>query len=115
MMLDAQGATVAHNAAAEGVRYRRHTNYAGACNWCLTMATRGAVDPSAASAVRGHDNCRCRPVPERLGTKYTVPAMVREAEDRYVTARGQLEAEGVASPLLNNIVKRMDTVPTAGD
>lgn len=106
-VLDAQRATVAHNAAAERVRYRRHTNYAGACNWCLTMATRGAVYTSAASAVRGHDNCKCIAVPERQGTKYTVPTMVRDAEVKYAEASRQLAAEGV-SPTLDNIIKRMD-------
>ena len=111
-ILDAQRATVAHNAAAEGVRYRRHTNYAGACNWCLTMATRGAVYTSAASAVRGHDNCRCIAVPERSGSSYAVPAMVRDAEVRYVEARRQLEAEG--SPIsLDAIVQRMGSLASA--
>lgn len=108
MVYDAQRETVAFNAATEGVRYRRHCNYAGACNWCLTMATRGAVYRSAASAVRGHDNCRCIAVPERRGTTYTVPAMVRAAEKRYAAARKQLQDEGVDSPSLDSIVKRMD-------
>ena len=106
VMLDAQRATVASNAAAEGVRYRRRTNYAGACDWCLVMATRGAVYTSAASAVRGHDNCRCLAIPERPGTSYTTPAMVRDAEQRYITARKELEAEGIV-PTLDSIVKRM--------
>lgn len=106
-VVDAQRATVAHNAAAEGVRYRRHTNYAGACNWCLTMATRGAIYATATSAVKGHDNCKCIAVPERKGTSYTVPAMVRDAEANYVQARRQLVNEGT-SPTLDSIVKRMD-------
>lgn len=109
-VIDAQRATVAHNAAAEGVRYRRHCNYAGACNWCLTMATRGAIYKTAASAIRGHDNCRCLAVPERRGTEYTVPAMVREAEKRYAAARTQLQADGVEVPSLDAIVKRMDAL-----
>lgn len=108
-VVDAQRATVAHNAAAEGVRYRRHTNYAGACNWCLTMATRGAIYKTAISAVKGHDNCKCIAVPERKGTSYTVPAMVRGAEKRYVAARKQLTAEG-AAPTLDEIVRRMDAI-----
>lgn len=108
-VVDAQRATVAHNAAAEGVRYRRHTNYAGACNWCLTTATRGAIYKTAVSAVKGHDNCKCIAVPERNATTYTMPAMVRDAEKRYVAARKQLIAEG-ASPTLNDIVRRMNAV-----
>ncbi len=106
-VVDAQRTTVAHNAAAEGVRYRRHTNYAGACNWCLTMATRGAIYKTATSAVKGHDNCKCIAVPERKGTSYTVPAMVRDAEDRYAEAGRQLKAEG-KRVTLNAIVARMD-------
>ena len=70
------------------------------------MATRGAVYTSAASAVRGHDNCRCLAIPERPGTSYTTPAMVRDAEQRYITARKELEAEGIV-PTLDSIVKRM--------
>ncbi|WP_425003871.1 hypothetical protein [Mycolicibacterium sp. S3B2] len=107
VMLDAQRATVASNAAAEGVRYRRHTNYAGACNWCLVMATRGAIYASATSAVRGHDNCRCIAVPERPGSTYAVPVMVRDAEVRYVEARRQLEATSLTTNL-NEILRRMD-------
>lgn len=64
----------------EGIRYRRHTSYAGVCNWCLTMATREAIYKTATSAVKGHDNCKCIAVPERKGTSYTMPAMVRDAE-----------------------------------
>ena len=108
-VLDAQRATVAHNAAAEGVRYRRHTNYAGACDWCLVMATRGAIYTSTASAVRGHDNCRCIAVPERSGSSYETPAMVLDAEARYAEARRQLEAEGSPTSL-DAIVKRMDAM-----
>ncbi|SBS79292.1 putative Gp5 [uncultured Mycobacterium sp.] len=106
-VLDAQRATVAHNAAAEGIRYRRHTNYAGACNWCLVMASRGAVYKTAAAAVKGHDNCKCIAVPERKGTSYTMPALVRDAEKRYVAARKELETEGVSSTL-DDIIRRMD-------
>jgi hypothetical protein len=106
-VLDGQRETVAFNAAREGVRYRRHTNYAGACNWCCVMATRGAVYTSAASAVRGHDNCRCIAVPERAGTSYTVPPMVRDAKARYGEARRELEAAG-QSVLLDNVIRRMD-------
>jgi hypothetical protein len=108
-VLDAHRATVAHNAALEGVRYRRHANYAGACNWCLTMATRGAIYKSAASAVRGHDNCKCIAVPERPGTSYTVPAMVRDAQARYLAARAQLEADG-QSVTLDAVVARIDAL-----
>lgn len=114
MVMDAQRTTVAHNAAAEGIRYRRHTNYAGACNWCCVMATRGAVYASAASAVRGHDNCRCIAVPERPGTSYTVPKMVRDAEAKYAAVRQQLEAEGV-TPTLDNVVKRMGSIGATPD
>lgn len=112
MVLDAQRATVAHNAAAEGVKYLRHCNYGGACNWCLAMATRGAVYSSAATAVRGHDRCKCIAVPVRSGTSYTAPKMVRDAEVRYGEAHRQIEAEG-ASPTLANVVKRMDAIDAA--
>ncbi|SBS71269.1 putative Gp5 [uncultured Mycobacterium sp.] len=110
-VVDAQRATVAHNAAAEGVRYRRHTNYAGACNWCLTMATRGAIYITAISAVKGHDNCKCIAVPERKGTSYIAPAMVRDAEKRYAEASRQLKAEGKPATL-DSIVARMDRLAT---
>ncbi|SBS78210.1 hypothetical protein MHPYR_520047 [uncultured Mycobacterium sp.] len=110
---DAQRATVAHNAAAEGIRYRRHTNYAGACNWCLTMATRGAIYKTATSAVKGHDNCKCIAVPARKGTSYTMPAMVLDAEKRYLAARKQLEGAGDIPPTLDSIVKRMDQLDDA--
>jgi ferredoxin len=107
-VLDAQRETVSYNANREGVRYRRHCGYA-ACNWCLVMASRGAVYKSATSAVRGHDNCRCLAVPERPGmTDYTVPPLVREAEQKYVEARKQLEAEGMVGPSLDTIIGRMD-------
>lgn len=105
-VMDAQRAAVAHNAATEGVRCRRHTHYAGACDWCLVMATRGAVYTSAASAVRGHDNCRCLAVAERSGTHYTTPAMVSDAETRYAAAPRQLE-DGVVSPTLDRIIRRL--------
>lgn len=76
------------------------------------MATRGAVYRSAQSAVRGHDNCKCLAVPERAGMTdyYTPPPLVREAEARYVTARKQLQAEGVASPSLDKVIQRMDAL-----
>jgi len=110
MVMDAQRATVAHNAAAEGVRYLRHCNYAGACNWCLAMATRGAAYASATTAVRGHDRCKCTAVPVRPGTSYTAPKMVRDAEKAYAAARKQLISEGVSTPSLDAIVKRMDVL-----
>lgn len=63
------------------------------------MATRGAIYTSAASAVKGHDNCRCIAVPIRKGTSYTTPTMVGDAEKRYFAARKQLVAEGVSPTL----------------
>jgi hypothetical protein len=61
--------------------------------------------------VKGHDNCKCIAVPERKGTSYTMPAMVRDAEDRYAEASRQLKAEG--KPVtLDSIVARMDRLAT---
>jgi len=69
----------------------------------------GAIYMSAASAVRGHDNCRCIAVPERRGTEYTVPAMVRDAEKRYDAARQQLVTEGQPATL-DAVVAHMDAL-----
>ncbi len=73
------------------------------------MATRGAIYTSAASAIGGHDNCRCIAVPERAGTEYTVPAMVRDADKRFAEAIRQLRAERKAVTL-NSAVARMDSL-----
>jgi hypothetical protein len=113
-VLDGQRATVSHNAAREGIRYRRHCGYA-ACNWCLVLAGRGAIYTSAANAVRGHDNCRCLAVPERADmAAYTVPPLVRDAEAKYAAARKQIEAEG-ATPTLDTVVRRMGSIGATPD
>lgn len=110
MVMDGQRATVTHNAARERVRYLRHTNYAGACNWCLTQASRGTVYATAAAAVKGPDNCKCIAVPLRDGTDdYTTPPMVVAAGERYADASRQLRAEGRAVTL-DSVVKRMDAI-----
>lgn len=108
-MMDAQRHVVAKNAEKEGVLFLRHTNYAGACNWCLTLATKGAVYKTAAAAIKGHDNCKCIAVPLRKGGHYTTPPMVVEAEQKYIKAKAQLEAQG-KSASLDNIVKQMDNI-----
>lgn len=80
---------------------------AGACAFCLLLATRGAVYKAERSRGRGdsftasnakftdhpdalpssikvHDNCRCQPEP--VWGVYEAPARVREAEATYIAA-----------------------------
>ena len=49
------------------VRYIRQPN-AGACSWCLMLATKGAIFRSEDTArSSGHNNCKCQIYPEPVG------------------------------------------------
>lgn len=112
MVYDGSRDTVVWNATKEGVKYVRHANYAGVCNWCLVMATKGAIYKSAAAAVAGHDNCKCFAVPLRKGVHYEPPAEVKAAEKKYVAARKKVLADG-KQPSLDNILGEMDKIDAA--
>jgi hypothetical protein len=109
MVMDGSRESVVYNADKEGVKYVRHCNYGSACNWCLTMATRGTVFKSAASATKGHDKCKCFAVPIRKGWKYDPPQIVKDAAKKYEAAKAQLQAAG-EKPTLKSILKQMDAI-----
>lgn len=113
-VLDGSRNTVLHNAKKENVKYVRHANYAGVCNWCLVMATKGAVYSSASAALASHDNCKCFAVPIRKGVDYKPPAIVDAAQKKYVQAQKNLAAQGLNSGNLDAIVKEMDNIDAAG-
>ncbi len=98
MVADGHRETLVHNAVREGVRFQRVT-HGGACDWCLLMASRGAVYHSAASAIRGHDHDACIAVPIRRGTRYEPPPEVADAARRYEDATRSLLAQGKAVDL----------------
>ena len=99
-VFDASRATVSSNAIAEGygtgkprVKLRRVAQ-PGACLFCATLATRGAVYYSAEAATKGHDHCHCVAVPERPGTKFDEPEYYQMWDKRYQEAK---KAAGPAS------------------
>lgn len=69
MIFDASRNTAIGNARAEGVRWARYAS-ASACDFCLMLASRGAVYHSEDAALAAHDHCKCTAVPERSGTSW---------------------------------------------
>lgn len=90
---DAARETVSHNASREGVRYLRHAA-AGACAFCRLGASRGAIFKSAASAIRGHDSCKCVAVPVRPGTRLELPERYSQWQADYERVAAGLRADG---------------------
>lgn len=102
LMRQTEGTTVAENIRRDPARplYRRVPE-AGACGWCMMLATRGHVytkDTVGGPHHRFHDRCKCSSEPQYRGEE--LPELVRAARDAYYEfyypdGDGEPSAEGL--------------------
>ncbi|HET8536559.1 MAG TPA: hypothetical protein VFL73_05190 [Solirubrobacteraceae bacterium] len=96
LVANADRATILTNARRDpaGVRWYRGAS-AKCCSFCATLAGRGAVYRSEATAdFKAHNNCKCFPAVLFPGESHELPSYYRDFADEYATAAEAVEAAG---------------------